>query len=37
VRAGSGPDGAHLEPLPLLPRDGVLSLALRAEPRGVPA
>ena len=37
VRAGSGPDGAHLEPLPLLPRDGVLSLALRAEPKGVPA
>lgn len=28
VRAGVGPDGAHLEPLPLLPRDGVLSVAL---------
>ena len=28
VHAGSGPDGAHLEPLPLLPRDGVLSVAL---------
>jgi Fe-S cluster biogenesis protein NfuA/nitrite reductase/ring-hydroxylating ferredoxin subunit len=37
ARAGSGPDGAHLEPLPLLSRDGVLSLALRAEPKGVPA
>ncbi|OBG62476.1 NifU family protein [Mycobacterium sp. E3339] len=28
VHAGAGPDGAHLDPLPLLPRDGVLSVAL---------
>ncbi|SPM43535.1 hypothetical protein MNAB215_5761 [Mycobacterium numidiamassiliense] len=33
VRAGAGPDGAHLEPLPMLPRDGVPSVALR-EPLG---
>lgn len=32
--AGAGPDGAHLDPLPLLPRDGVLSVALRAESVG---
>jgi Fe-S cluster biogenesis protein NfuA/nitrite reductase/ring-hydroxylating ferredoxin subunit len=35
VHAGSGldaPGGAHLEPLPLLTRDGVLSVALRGEP-----
>jgi nitrite reductase/ring-hydroxylating ferredoxin subunit len=31
VRAGAGPGGAHLEPLPLLPRDGVLSVALGSE------
>jgi hypothetical protein len=37
VHAGAGPDDAHLEPLPLLPRDGVLSVALQAEPTGVPA
>lgn len=36
VHAGAGPDGAHLEPLPLLPRDGVPSVAL-AEPMGVRA
>src|SRR5271168_1358501 len=29
VRAGAGPDGTHLEPVPLLPRDGVPSVALR--------
>ncbi|WP_068186528.1 NifU family protein [Mycobacterium sp. UM_CSW] len=28
VHAGAGPDGTHLEPLPLLPRDGVPSVAL---------
>jgi Fe-S cluster biogenesis protein NfuA/nitrite reductase/ring-hydroxylating ferredoxin subunit len=33
VRAGAGPDGAHLEPLPMLLRDGVPSVALR-EPLG---
>ncbi|OBI38972.1 NifU family protein [Mycobacterium sp. E2238] len=36
VHAGAGPDGAHLEPLPLLRRDGVPSVAL-AEPMGAPA
>ena len=36
VHAGAGPDGAHLEPLPLLPRDGVPSVAL-AEPMGARA
>ncbi|MGO9382301.1 MAG: NifU family protein [Mycobacterium sp.] len=36
ARAGAGPDGVHLDPLPLLPRDGVLSVALR-EPLGTPA
>ena len=36
VRAGAGPDGVHLDPLPLLPRDGVLSVALR-EPMGASA
>jgi Fe-S cluster biogenesis protein NfuA/nitrite reductase/ring-hydroxylating ferredoxin subunit len=36
VHAGAGPNGAHLEPLPLLPRDGVLSVALHAEPTGAP-
>ncbi|MBV8786586.1 MAG: NifU family protein [Mycobacterium sp.] len=33
VHAGAGPNGAHLEPLPLLARDGVPSVALR-EPMG---
>ena len=33
VRAGAGPDGTHLEPLPMLSRDGVPSVALR-EPLG---
>ncbi len=28
VRAGAAANGTHLEPLPLLPRDGVLSVAL---------
>jgi Fe-S cluster biogenesis protein NfuA/nitrite reductase/ring-hydroxylating ferredoxin subunit len=37
VRAGAGADGAHLDPLPLLPRDGVLSVALPAEAIKVPA
>jgi Fe-S cluster biogenesis protein NfuA/nitrite reductase/ring-hydroxylating ferredoxin subunit len=37
VRAGAAANGTHLEPLPLLPRDGVLSVALRAEPAEVPA
>ncbi|HTQ22444.1 NifU family protein [Mycobacterium sp.] len=37
VHAGAGPDAAHLEPLPLLPRDGVLSVALQSEATGVPA
>jgi Fe-S cluster biogenesis protein NfuA/nitrite reductase/ring-hydroxylating ferredoxin subunit len=36
VRAGAATDGAHLEPLPLLPRDGVLSVAL-PESLGAPA
>jgi nitrite reductase/ring-hydroxylating ferredoxin subunit len=36
VHAGAGPDGTHLEPLPLLPRDGVPSVALR-EPMGADA
>ncbi len=30
------PDEAHLDPLPLLSRDGVLSLALRSEVMGAP-
>jgi len=40
VHAGAGrnvADGAHLDPLPLLTRDGVLSVALRGEPTGAPA
>jgi Fe-S cluster biogenesis protein NfuA/nitrite reductase/ring-hydroxylating ferredoxin subunit len=40
VHAGAGvnvPGGAHLEPLPLLTRDGVLSVAMRGEPMGAPA
>ncbi|OBH36210.1 hypothetical protein A5692_10580 [Mycobacterium sp. E342] len=36
VHAGAGPGGTHLEPLPLLLRDGVPSVAL-AEPMGAPA
>ncbi|OBK51127.1 NifU family protein [Mycobacterium sp. 1081908.1] len=36
VHAGAGPDGTHLEPLPLLPRDGVPSVAL-TEPTGARA
>lgn len=36
VHAGAGPDEAHLEPLPLLLRDGVPSVAL-AEPMGAGA
>jgi Fe-S cluster biogenesis protein NfuA/nitrite reductase/ring-hydroxylating ferredoxin subunit len=37
VHAGAGEGGAHLDPLPLLNRDGVLSVALRAEPMGASA
>jgi Fe-S cluster biogenesis protein NfuA/nitrite reductase/ring-hydroxylating ferredoxin subunit len=37
VHAGAGPDGAHLDPLPLLTRDGVLSVALRGEAIGARA
>jgi Fe-S cluster biogenesis protein NfuA/nitrite reductase/ring-hydroxylating ferredoxin subunit len=39
VHAGAGLDGApaHLEPLPLLMRDGVLSLALQQAPTGLSA
>ncbi|MCV7310014.1 NifU family protein [Mycobacterium paraffinicum] len=36
VHAGAGAGGTHLEPLPLLVRDGVPSVAL-AEPMGAPA
>jgi Fe-S cluster biogenesis protein NfuA/nitrite reductase/ring-hydroxylating ferredoxin subunit len=36
VHAGAGPNGTHLEPLPLLLRDGVPSVAL-AEPTGADA
>jgi Fe-S cluster biogenesis protein NfuA/nitrite reductase/ring-hydroxylating ferredoxin subunit len=36
VHAGAGANGANLEPLPLLPRDGVLSVAL-PETLGAPA
>jgi Fe-S cluster biogenesis protein NfuA/nitrite reductase/ring-hydroxylating ferredoxin subunit len=36
VHAGAGPDGTHLEPIPLLLRDGVPSVAL-AEPMGAGA
>ncbi|WP_082959970.1 NifU family protein [Mycobacterium sp. 852002-53434_SCH5985345] len=36
VHAGAGPNGAHLEPLPVLLRDGVPSVAL-AEPMGAGA
>ncbi|WP_407687431.1 NifU family protein [Mycobacterium sp. HUMS_1102779] len=34
VRAGAGAGGAHLEPVPVLQRDGVPSVALRGEPMG---
>ncbi len=39
VHAGAGRDGVdrHLQPLPLLVRDGVLSLAMTAEPTGLTA
>jgi hypothetical protein len=39
VHAGTGLDDAsiHLDPLPLLVRDGVLSLALPAEAVDMPA
>ncbi|MCW2662472.1 MAG: hypothetical protein JWP83_3624 [Mycobacterium sp.] len=37
VHAGAGVNGTHLDPLPLLTRDGVLSVALRGEPMGAPA
>jgi Fe-S cluster biogenesis protein NfuA/nitrite reductase/ring-hydroxylating ferredoxin subunit len=40
VHAGAGlnaPAGAHLDPLPLLTRDGVLSVALRGEAMGAKA
>jgi Fe-S cluster biogenesis protein NfuA/nitrite reductase/ring-hydroxylating ferredoxin subunit len=40
VHAGAGvdvPAGTHLDPLPLLSRDGVLSVALASEPMGAPA
>ncbi len=37
VHAGAGANGTHLDPLPLLRRDGVLSVALRAEATGAPA
>ncbi|MEY8017166.1 NifU family protein [Mycobacterium servetii] len=32
VRAGAGAGGTHLEPIPVLRRDGVPSVALRGEP-----
>ncbi|BBZ48632.1 NifU family protein [Mycobacterium heidelbergense] len=37
VHAGAAANGTHLEPLPLLTRDGVPSVALRGEPAGAPA
>lgn len=39
IHAGAGLDGprCHLEPIPLLVRDGVLCLAVPAEPMGAPA
>lgn len=38
LHAGAGVNAAaHLDPLPLLARDGVLSVALRAETMGAPA
>ena len=40
VHAGAGrnvPDDSHLDPVPLLTRDGVLSVALRGDPMGASA
>lgn len=37
IQAGSGPGESHLEPLPLLARDGVLSVALPREMLGASA
>ncbi|QUR66972.1 NifU family protein [Mycobacterium spongiae] len=37
AHAGAGPDGTHLDPLPLLTRDGVLSVALRGKALGAMA
>lgn len=37
VHAGVGVHGGHLDPLPLLVRDGVLSVALRGQPMGASA
>jgi hypothetical protein len=40
VHAGAGlddDDARHLDPIPLLLRDGVLSVAVAAEPMGAPA
>jgi Fe-S cluster biogenesis protein NfuA/nitrite reductase/ring-hydroxylating ferredoxin subunit len=37
VHAGAGLDGAHLDPVPVLTRDGVPSVALRGEPMGASA
>lgn len=37
VHAGAGSAGTHLDPLPLLVRDGLLSVALGAEPMGARA
>jgi Fe-S cluster biogenesis protein NfuA/nitrite reductase/ring-hydroxylating ferredoxin subunit len=34
VHAGAGANGDHLQPIPVLLRDGVLSVALRGEPLG---
>jgi Fe-S cluster biogenesis protein NfuA/nitrite reductase/ring-hydroxylating ferredoxin subunit len=34
VHAGAGGNGTHLEPIPVLFRDGVPSMALRSEPMG---
>ena len=35
--AGLGDPAAHLDPFPLLVRDGVLSVAVPTEPMGAPA
>ncbi len=37
VHAGAGLDGTHLDPVPVLTRDGVPSVALRGEPMGASA
>ncbi len=34
VHAGAGTNGTHLQPIPVLLRDGALSVALRGEPLG---